>query len=476
MSFSPHPKWIAIVVVFLAVLSAVHFVPQAYRIALLGSGFMAQTLCAGVFVSKRDPDTIRAEELSGPRYELLRFFQPSIDRARQTVRASLYGIAERISVYREGLGCTLAIGKTPDELRAEAEGLFAPLPRLDPDVPWPEGAKVDLSALPEGVDKQSLDAAIDIIFSEPNPARPRRTRALVVVQGGRIVVERYAEGFDADMPLVGWSLSKTATEALVGLRVKDGKLAVTQDRLMPEWRGKDDPRGKITLDELARMTSGLEFDETYDDDLSDVTQMLFVQSDVAAFAANKTLAHPPGTSWYYSSGSTNIISGVLRQTFTDEREYLRFPHDRLFAPLGMRSAVFQPDASGTFIAASSLYASARDWARLGLLFLRDGDWLGERILPAGWVDYSLTPTPQSPEDQYGAQVWLKLSESENFGEPPMPEDAYYMLGHDQQIVAIVPSRDLVVVRLGLTRKVGDWDTARELGPLVAAFPRTGPNE
>lgn len=475
MPFSPHPKWIAILVVLLAVLAGVHFVPQLYRIALLGSGFIAQTLCAGVFVSKRDPDTIRAEELSGPRYELLRFFEASIDHAGKTVRGSLHGIAPRTAIYREGLGCTLAVGKTADELRAEAAGLFPPLPPPPyPDALWPEGERVDLSALPNGVDRAALEAAIDNIFSEPDPARPRRTRALVAVQGGRIVAERYADGFDAEMPLVGWSMSKTATEALVGLRVKGGKLDVAQDGLMPEWRGKDDPRGKITLDELLRMTSGLAFDESYDDDLSDVTQMLFVQGDVAAFAANKPLVQPPGTHWYYSSGSTNIVSGVLRQTFADERDYLRFPRDRLFLPLGMRTAVLQPDASGTFIAASSLYASARDWARLGLLFLRGGEWFGEQILPEDWVAYSLMPTPQSPEDEYGAQMWLKLSESENFGEPPMPEDAYYMLGHDQQIVAVVPSRDLVVVRLGLTRKAGDWDNARDLAPLVKAFPARAP--
>jgi len=460
--------WVTLVAIGVVTAAAIAG-PRLYRIALLGSGFMAQTLCAGVFVSKRDPAGIRAEELSGPRYELLRFFQPRIDRTQETVSASLHGFAERTSIYREGLGCTLVVGKTADQLRAEAANLFPPPPPLDRDALWPKGERVDLT-LPEGVDRQALDEAMANIFAEPDPARPRRTRALIVVHRGRIVVERYAEGFDAEMPLVGWSLSKTATEALVGLRVKDGKLDVSQDELMPEWRGEDDPRGRITLDQLMRMTSGLAFDEDYNDDLSDVTQMLFVQSDVAAFAADKPLAHKPGTYWYYSSGSTNIISAVLKQTFADLRDYFRFPHDRLFLPLGMRTAMLQPDASGTFIAASSLYASARDWARLGLLFLQNGIWEGKRLLPAGWLAYTLRPTPQAPDERFGAQIWLKLTESENFGEPPMPQDAYYMLGHDQQTVAIVPSRDLVVVRLGLTREVGDWDDARELGPLVNAFP------
>jgi CubicO group peptidase (beta-lactamase class C family) len=134
----------------------------------------------------------------------------------------------------------------------------------------------------------------------------------------------------------------------------------------------------------------------------------------------------------------------------------------------MRSAVLETDASGTLVGSSLLYASARDFARLGLLFLHDGVWQGERLLPEGWVGYTLTPTKSAPDESYGAQMWLKLPESDGYGEPPMPDDAFYFLGHDQQIVAIVPSRDLVIVRLGLTQAGGDWDHARDLAPIVAA--------
>jgi CubicO group peptidase (beta-lactamase class C family) len=274
------------------------------------------------------------------------------------------------------------------------------------------------------------------------------------------------------MPLIGWSISKSAVNALIGLRVKDGKLALTDTALMPEWRDQGDPRRAITVDELMRMTSGLTFDESYGDTDSDVAQMLFVKGDKAGFAADKPLAFPPDTHWAYSSGTTTILAGVLRQSFNDERDYLRYPEERLFGALGMRSAVLEPDASGIFAASSFLYATARDFARLGLLFLHDGVWEGTRILPAGWVAYALTPTKLSPDGEYGAHVWLKLPESSGGGEPPMPEDAYYMLGHDNQVVAVVPSRDLVIVRLGLTREDGDWDSARELSPIVSAFPLT----
>jgi hypothetical protein len=218
------------------------------------------------------------------------------------------------------------------------------------------------------------------------------------------------------------------------------------------------------------MSSGLAFDESYDDPLADVTEMLFATGDMAKFAASKPLVHPPGSSWAYSSGTSVIISGVLRTTFAAERDYLGYPRERLFGPLGMRSAVLEPDASGTLVGSSLLYASARDFARLGLLYLRDGVWQGERILPEGWVDYTLTPAKHAPDASYGAQMWLKLPESEAYGEPPMPEDAYYFLGHEEQIIAIIPSRDLVIVRLGLTETGGDWDHARDLAPIVNAFP------
>ncbi|MEM7192027.1 MAG: serine hydrolase, partial [Pseudomonadota bacterium] len=201
-------------------------------------------------------------------------------------------------------------------------------------------------------------------------------------------------------------------------------------------------------------------------------QTSFAQGDTAAFAAGKPLVVAPGTYWSYSSGSTAILSGVLRETFDNARAYWRYPREKLFHPLGMRSAQVAPDASGTLMGAAFLYASARDWARLGLLFLRDGTWAGEQILPEGWSAYSTDPTPQSPKDEYGAQIWLKLTKSRDLGEPPMPADSYYMLGHNGQAVAMVPSKDLVVVRLGQTPSGGSWDTARELGPLVNAFPDT----
>jgi CubicO group peptidase (beta-lactamase class C family) len=456
--------WLATAIV-IAVMIAAGL--RAYGTALVGAGYSAEILCGAVFVSGRDQGAVTAEDLTGPGFELLRYFDKRIERSDGRVIASFHGLASQTAIYRDGFGCTRSDGAAAADLPALPS--LSPLPPADPEAPWPDGERADLTAAGEGIDRPALDAAVAAAFAEPDPAHPRNTRALVVVHRGRIVAERYAPGFDRDMKLIAWSMTKGLTNALIGLRVKDGKLALTDRALLPEWRGEGDARAAISLDDLLRMSSGLAFDENYDDPLRDVTEMLFVKNDMAKFAASKPLTHPPGTYWDYSSGTSVLLAAILRETFAGEDDYLRYPHERLFAPLGMRSAVLETDASGTFVGSSLLYASARDFARLGLLFLNDGVWRGERLLPEGWVAYTLTPTKAAPDESYGAQMWLKLPESAGYGEPPMPDDAFYFLGHDQQIIAVVPSRDLVIVRLGLTQAGGDWDHARDLTPIVQAF-------
>jgi CubicO group peptidase (beta-lactamase class C family) len=458
---------------------------KKYREAELGSAVMAKNVCSGVFVSHRKLEDILATDLSGPPYERLTEFKPKVDQEAKRVTASycLFGpkfpisclIGTQTAIFRDGLGCTV-VDTTEQALRAQSPGL-PPAPASNPEALWPEGERVDLEAIPPGVDGAALKAAVEAAFIELDEKHPRRTRALVVVYDGRIVAEKYAPGFDAKMPLTGWSMAKSATNTLIGLRVKDGKLALADRDLLREWREEGNQRRRdITLDQLLHMTSGLAFSEDYKSDDGDVLQMLYIQGDKSEFAAKKDLNHTPGTYWDYSSGTTNIIARVLRRTFADEDDqgYLRYPRERLFEPLGMSSAVFEPDAAGILVGSSYLYATARDWARLGLLYLRDGVWQGARLLPEGWVAESLKPAPHAPDARYAAQIWLKLdeaadSDSLDLGEPPLPDDTYYMLGHDGQIVAIVPSRDLVIVRLGLSRDSA-WHPAPDLAPIVQAFP------
>jgi CubicO group peptidase (beta-lactamase class C family) len=441
------------------------------QLAPVGTAYAAKILCTGVFVSGRPADAVIDEDIMAGVHPLLKLVHASVDTERRRARASFVGFAVREAGFRPGLGCTLALGVSSDALAATSS--------VDSDPPGPSAAPTLMAGPPPpGVDARKLQEAVDSAFAEPNPAQPRRTRALVVVYRGRVIAERFAPGFSADMPLIGWSMAKSVTAALVGVLVKEGKLAVDASALLPEWRGDRDPRARITLDQLLRMTSGLRFNEDYADPLSDVAIMLFAQPDAAEFAALKPLDFKPGTRWQYSSGTTAILARVLRQAVGGTAEdYLQFPRRALFNPLGMRTAVFEPDAAGMLGTPSFMYASAHDWARFGQLLLQDGMWEGKRLLPAGWVRYMTRVTPQSPRRDFGADLWVKVPEPFNSRAPPppaLPADAFHAVGHEGQFVSVIPSRQLVVVRLGLTRPESAWDHETFLARLLEAFPSDNP--
>jgi CubicO group peptidase (beta-lactamase class C family) len=451
---------------------------DGYRASMAtGTGYLAKVLCSAVFIAGRDPEEVLADDLDIFDYSLIK---GEVDMVRRTATASnigplreRFGVYSRTAVYRDGLGCTLAIGVTPDELAQQVRGIdFEPTSPLPAAAPWPEGERV---VPPIGVDVAVLESALDKAFAEPKPLQKRRTRAVVVVHGGRIVAERYAEGFSRDTELVGWSMTKSVTNALVGLLVKRGLLDLDEPAKVPEWSSPNDPRRSITLDQLMRMSSGLEFIEIYDDKPdSDDAVMNYTMADTGAYAASKRLVAPPGTKWAYASGTTNIISRILR-VVVDEDEYWTFPRRALFDRIGMSSAVIEPDASGTFVGSSYMYATARDWARFGLLYLHDGVWDGERILPEGWVGYSTTPTPTHTAGvSYGAQIWLNLDSPPGSGDrwlEILPEDAFVFRGYAGQFVVVVPSLDLVVVRLGHSRGAEAGDLLAFIESVVAALPQ-----
>lgn len=449
----------------LVLLAALGYVGHAlFRLAPIATGYAAKTLCSGVFVSGRPAASVIDEDIMAGVHPLLKLVKPSIDRERHLARATFAGFAAREAEFRPRLGCTLALGTSPVAL--PAAGYAIPDP--------PHAAEARASAVPPDVDARKLQAAIDGAFAEPDPAQPRRTRAVVVMQGGRVIAERYAPGFSADMPLPGWSMTKTVTATLIGMLVAQHKLAPDTSALLPEWRGNGDPRVRITLDALLRMTSGLQFNEDYDDPLSDVAVMLFTQPDTARFASGKPLVAPPGAHWHYSSGTTAILARVMRETMGGaEDDYLAFPRRALFAPLGMRRAVLEPDPAGTLAGASFMYASARDWARFGQFLLQDGEWDGKRLLPEGWVRYMTRATPQAPRQDFGAHLWVKVPEPFNHRGPhalALPADAFHAVGHEGQFVSVVPSRKLVVVRLGLSRPESAWDHEAFLANVLDAIP------
>jgi CubicO group peptidase (beta-lactamase class C family) len=276
------------------------------------------------------------------------------------------------------------------------------------------------------------------------------------------------------MPLLGWSMSKSVTNALVGIQVKNQGLDIKAPASVSEWQNEGNPRREITLDQLLRMSAGLEFEESYLPP-DDTTRMLYQSYDFAAYAANKPLAAKPDTEWNYSSGAANIIARIVRQTAEkNSPEYYTFIRKKLFDKIGMYSAVMEPDSSGTFVGSSYTFATARDWARFGLLYLQDGVWQGERILPRGWVKYSTTPTPQAPRGEYGALFWLNAgspSDPEVRRWPSAPRDAFAALGFQEQKVIIIPSKKLVLVRLGATTDRKSWNSDEFIANVLAAIPK-----
>jgi CubicO group peptidase (beta-lactamase class C family) len=422
-----------------------------------GSGYKAKALASGVFVSGREAERVIRDDLSdGPMF----LVSGRVDPEDRSASAGALGLVRSRAICREGLGCTLVERLTEEEIRSQP---YHPpvVPAVDASAgPWPGGDALPDAPPQAGIDLSKLDAALDEVFSEPADSGKRETRAVVVVHRGSIVAERYAEGFDVGTPLPGWSMTKSVMGALVGIRVRQGALDLHAPAPVPEWRGGADPRAAITLDQLLRMSSGLEFGEVTDGSYSklassDMATMLFDRGDAAAYAAAKPLEHAPDTHWHYSSGTSNIVSRILRQSFEgDQAAYFRFPRRELFDRIGMRSAVIEPDASGSFVGSSFMFATARDWARFGLLFLRGGVWQGERILPKGWVAYSTTPTPEAPQGRYGAHWWLNAGEPDDPADrpwPDLPTDAFAARGFEGQNVLVIPSRELVLVRLGQSR-------------------------
>ena len=351
---------------------------------------------------------------------------------------------------------------------------LVPLPSQPPGVPWPTVEWPE--ATPPKHNAATLDALLDEVCDDNGPLAT--TYAVVVVHRGAVVAERYQgqlEHFDRppdpvtrETPLLSWSMAKSMLHAVVGTLVGDGWLDLDTPTDVPEWTALDDPRHAITLRQLLAMRDGLDFVEDYvDERVSDVIEMLFGagQGDMAHFAADRPLAAPPGTRFNYSSGTSNIISAAVARVVGTGVPYTQFLRQRLFEPIGMHSAEPELDPTGTWVASSYVRATARDFARFGLLYLRDGAWDGVRLLPEGWVDYGRTITSIDPEDgPYGAHWWGV--EGDTLG-------TFRASGYEGQSITICPTHDLVVVRLGKTAAAHYPDLTRWRADIMRAFSNDG---
>ena len=405
------------------------------------TGYAAKNLASDVFISEREPADVESLDLN---FSFIKYVRNKVDFENKTV-TSRFLWAKSVAAFREGYGVTLLRGKDIDAFLAEKYPLAPePVPELAgglaPGYLFPGDSA--LCARLEPITKALVD----------DHAYNGTPFAFVVLHEGKLVAERYREGFSADTKLLSWSMGKSFTNALAGIMYGDGLVDIFAPTGIPEWQG--DARAAITVNDLMQMQSGLEWNEDYGN-RSDVNLMLHREQDMGLYAINKPLEHEPGTFWYYSSGSTNIVMRCLRGKFASDKEFLAYLRERLFAPLGIRNAYFEPDMSGTPVGSSYLYITARDFARFGQLYLDDGFAQGERILPEGWVEYTTTPASAS-NDGYGSFFWLNKDKYW----PDIPEDMFNCQGHDGQQVFIIPSKSLVVATLGYSPKpdrVIDWN-------------------
>lgn len=433
-------KWlpVALVAAVTAVAGWLYFSPPA--LIRVATAYSAKIVCSNHFLAGRDGEAVLALDVQAPGHPLLRYVLVDVDPDARAVTARLLGLfGEGKSLYRDGAGCVNVAGGDESSVGLP---VAAAAQRPASDALWPRGERAAPSQNP----------AFEAILDDPELTGPGM-RAVVVVHRGRIVAERYGDGFGPDTPLLGWSMTKTVTAAIIGTLVRDGRLSLDRDGLFEEWNG--DERGEITVADLLAMSSGLEFNEDYGD-VTDVTRMLYLEPDMAAFAAAKPLVGPRGETFSYSSGTTVLLWRVWQDAFDNPRDALNWPRSALFGPLGMTSAVLEADMRGTFAGSAYLYATARDWARFGEFLHNNGIWNGRRILPEGFVEWMREPAPASGDDYGRGHVWLRgPSAGTPEGEDPdagfdLPEDAFWLLGHDGQTTTVIPSRGLVVVRLGLT--------------------------
>jgi CubicO group peptidase (beta-lactamase class C family) len=420
---------------------------RARHVPKVATGFVANVLCSETFVSGLDPEKTFAQTTDAmPGAGLITWaMDVRIDRDRKDVTVTLFGLGRSHAIYRNGAGCYLDHGSAAAEITVPAPDRQ---PALLPDIAGPAPVQ---PASPQ------LAAALDRAFAEPEQPPFRRTRAVVIMKDGRIIAERYADSIGIDTPLLGFSVTKSVTSALVGILVRQGKLALDKPAPVAAWQDPNDPRHAITVDQLLRHTAGLGLGSSLQASLGaafePVNRMKFGEADMASYAESIPLATPAGIAWNYHDGNYLILSQLIRNAVGGSpQDFLRFARDELFAPLGMRHVTIEFDASGTPEGSSQMLASARDWARFGQLYLNDGMAGGKRILPEGWTRYSASPTPGGFVG-YGAGFWTNLGDSRGANYrigKGWPRDAYLAKGSIGQYVIIIPSQRLVIARFGRT--------------------------
>ncbi|MCI9845380.1 serine hydrolase domain-containing protein [Flavobacterium pectinovorum] len=397
------------------------------------SGFSAKSIASGHFLDNRSKELI---EKTDNDINLIDLATNTIDDAGKFATSSVYGLKERKAIYREGLGATLI----NDDFDVSKPYLVPKRNKLVNNLPFPYGNNEPKYTVFPNIDYSKLNKAIDNAFDKSG-GKLKRTRAVVVLYKNKLIAEKYDTGFTKDSRILGWSMTKSITSSAFGVLAKQGKIDIYKPAPVAEWQ--NDERKNITINDLLHMNSGLEWEENYNT-ICDATKMLFQAEDMGKVQLDKPAEFKPNTHWNYSSGTTNLLSLILKRQFKTQQEYLDFWYSAVIDKIGMNSMITEQDMSGTFVGSSYAWATPRDWSKFGLLYLNKGNWNGEQILDESWVKYTATPTNTS-EGKYGAQFWLNAGGKF----PDAPRDMFYCNGYQGQMIAIIPSKDMVIVRMGL---------------------------
>ena len=418
------------------------------------SGFSAKSVASGHFLDGRTLETIEHGDNDIPKVD---WATNKINENEKFAASSVHGLKKRKAIYREGLGATLI----DDDFDVSKPYEVPKRAFIKNNLPFPFGNNEPKDTVFSNVDYSKLQKAVANAFDRKGEIN-KRTRSVVVIYKDKLIAEKYVDGFNKNSKLLGWSMTKSITATYFGILQYQGKIDIMKPAPIVEWQ--KDERKIITINDLLHMNSGLEWEENYSK-ICDATKMLFQANDMTKSQAEKPLKYKPNSHWYYSSGTTNLLSGILRKQFKTHQEYLNFWYSSLIDKIGMNSMIVETDMAGNFVGSSYGWATTRDWAKFGLLYLHKGKWNGEQLFDESWAKYVATPTNTS-NGKYGAQFWLNAGG--RF--PDVPKDMYFASGYQGQMVAVIPSLDLVIVRMGLTEEP-DFDFNGFLRDVVGSLKK-----
>ena len=401
------------------------------------TGFSSKSVASGMFIANRTQESV---ELGDNDFSPIDGAKNKVNLSERSVTSSFFGLKNRKAIYVEGLGAIL-INKDYEQNKKFNTPKRNRTPK---NLPYPYGSLSQKDTTFANVNYKDLQKTVENSFDNNNE-KIKRTRSVLVVYKDQIIAEKYAKDFNKETPILGWSMTKSITATIYGILQKQGKLDINSSPKIPEW--KKDDRKNITYNDLLHMNSGLAWVEDYNT-LSDVSKMLFLETEMGKVQLEKPMAGKSNESWNYSSGTSNLLAGyLLREQFQTHQEYLDFWYEELLDKIGMYSALVETDLAGNFVGSSYGWANTRDWAKFGLLYLHKGNWNGEQIIDSTWVKYVSTPTNGS-NGRYGAHFWLNAGGHY----PDAPKDLFSCNGYQGQMVFIIPSKELVIVRTGLTEE------------------------